>query len=322
MPKKKYYLVLDTETATLSFSDTICRDSDEKQKISIAKPLVYDIGWLVIDRQGNVIHKENYLVQETFFVPSVFNTAYYSAKRELYLQMYEAGQIKSACWNDIVEVLLRDLRNVDIAVAYNAAFDFKKAIPFTESYIEALYSAEFNNWERKQRYSCNQILNGKNKEGMRPDYLEPYFELRGEVFDIADLWTIACDRLINIDRYRDYCLSNGLITPSAQYFKSSAETSYKYLLNNREFVESHTALNDAEIEAEILLKALRKGAVKPSIEAFPFRKLGTTFDYVQEKKPKYAGIVADALQMYLQDKGTTRYTDRMYKVLETLLELV
>ena len=57
--KKKLYLVLDTETATLPFSDTLCKDEKQKQKIAIAKPLVYDIGWTITDRQGNIIKKEN-----------------------------------------------------------------------------------------------------------------------------------------------------------------------------------------------------------------------------------------------------------------------
>ena len=85
--KKKFYLVLDTETATLPFADNICKTASEKQKIAIAKPLVYDIGWVIIDRQGNIIKRVNYLVQETFFVPNVFNTAYYKEKRPIYMEL-------------------------------------------------------------------------------------------------------------------------------------------------------------------------------------------------------------------------------------------
>ena len=72
--KKKFYLTLDTETATLPFANELCKDSKQKQKIAIAKPLVYDIGWTITDRVGNIVKKENFLIQETFFVPNVFNT--------------------------------------------------------------------------------------------------------------------------------------------------------------------------------------------------------------------------------------------------------
>ena len=39
--RKKFYLTLDTETATLPFADEICKDAAQKQKIAIAKPLVH-----------------------------------------------------------------------------------------------------------------------------------------------------------------------------------------------------------------------------------------------------------------------------------------
>ena len=94
--KKKYFLTLDTETATLPFANEIAKTPKEKQNIAIAKPLVYDIGWVISDRNGNIIKKENFLVQETFFVPSVFNTAYYKDKRPIYMEMLKNGM--SAEW--------------------------------------------------------------------------------------------------------------------------------------------------------------------------------------------------------------------------------
>ena len=52
--KKKFYLTLDTETATLPFADEIAKTATQKKNIAIAKPLVYDIGWIITDRAGNV----------------------------------------------------------------------------------------------------------------------------------------------------------------------------------------------------------------------------------------------------------------------------
>ena len=249
--RKKFYLTLDTETATLPFANELCKSAKQKQKVAIAKPLVYDIGWTVTDRQGNVIKEENFLVQETFFVPNVFNTAYYCNKRPIYMDLLASGKIKTATWNEIIILLLEDLRKVDLVTAFNACFDFKKAIPFTEKYIKHLYSADYNEWEKEQRKKCEKIIKGKD-ESENPDYLKPFFELRNEKFPIADLWGVACERLINIDKYRNYCLENGLLTASATYFKTSAETSFQYLMNKHDFIEDHTALSDAQIEAQIL----------------------------------------------------------------------
>ena len=315
--KRKYYLILDTETATVPFAGTIARNEYEKKNIAIAKPLVYDIGWTISDRQGNIVKKENYLVQETFFVPQVFNTAYYRDKRPQYMEMFGKREIEALPWNNIIEILLQDCRNVDFVCAYNATFDFKKAIPFTERYIKALYSNYYQKWEDRQIESCKQIVNGYNN-AKNEKYLEPIFELRNEDFPIVDLWGLACQRLINNKHYKDYCLKNGLLTQSGLYFKSSAETSFQYLAREYNFIESHTALDDALIETKILAKALQKGKVFPMISAFPFRELGYTYDYVREN-PKYKQVVIDKINSYLSEKNdNSKYTNRLLNIVSML----
>lgn len=300
--RKKFYLTLDTETATLPFANDICKDAKQKQKIAIAKPLVYDIGWTVTDRQGNIIKTENFLIQETFFVPNVFNTAYYKDKRPHYMELLQENKIKVATWEQAIQTLIIDLDYCDCVCAYNACFDFKKAIPYTEKYIKNLYSVDYNKWESKQRKNCMNILNGKNKSE-NDDYLIPLFHLRKKDYPIIDLWNIACKKLINIDKYRNYCLENNLLTASATYFKTSAETSFQYLMKQHDFIEEHTALSDAIIESQILTKALKKGKVESELTAFPFKELGTTVNYVTEKKPKYKNIVIEALHNYIVDNN-------------------
>lgn len=296
--KKKYYLTLDTETATLPFADSLCQNAKQKQTIAIAKPLVYDIGWTITDRKGEVVKEENYLIQETFFVPNVFNTAYYKDKRPIYMDLLKQGKIKVGTWNEVAEILLFDLKACDYATAYNACFDFKKAIPFTERYIKKLYSSSYTMWEEEQKAKCKELLR-KGGKLENSEYLKPVFKFRGEEFPIVDLWGVACERLINNSRYKDFCLENKLLTVSATYFKTSAETSFQYLMKDSDFTEDHTALSDAQIEAQILTKALKKGRVEPSIVSFPFRNLGTTYEYVKEQKPKYKNVVADALDVYI-----------------------
>jgi hypothetical protein len=306
MGKRKFYLTLDTETATLPFANELCKNAREKQKIAIAKPLVYDIGWTITTTKGEIVKSENFLVQETFFVPNVFNTAYYKDKRPIYMNLLSKGEIKVDTWNNIVNILLDDLEFCDMATAFNACFDFKKAIPFTERYIKHLYSEDYNEWEAQQKRKCEKIIKSKKSEEKNPEYLMPYFELRGNRFPIADLWGIACDRLINIDKYRNYCLDNGLLTASVLYFKTSAETSFQYLMNQHDFIENHTALSDAEIEAQILTKALKKGKIEPQIKAFPFRELGTSTDYIK-RKPKYRDTVEELLEEYIiENDGESR----------------
>lgn len=296
--KTKYYLTLDTETATLPFINEIAKTERDRKQLAIAKPLVYDIGWTVVDRNGTVYKRKNYLVQETFFVPQIFNTAYYREKRPLYMEMYKKKEIQSKCWNDIIEELLEDLRICDFCTAYNAAFDYKKAIPFTERYITALYSNRYQDWENNQKQRCKDLLFSDEKI-KNETYLEPTFVLRNEEFNIVDLWGLACQRLINTDRYKDYCLKNKKLSPSGLYFSTNAESVFGYLTKNSDFIEQHTALDDAEIETQILLKLIKKGKIEPFMTAFPFRDLGYTYKYVtnDERKYKYIEILLDSLNL-------------------------
>ena len=117
--KKKFYVTVDTETCTLPFINEWNLSAKDKQKIAIAKPLVYDLGWVVSDRQGNIIKTRNYLIQETFFVPNVFNTAYYRDKRPIYMDLLAKGEIEPRCWKEAFAELLEDMENADMTCAYN-----------------------------------------------------------------------------------------------------------------------------------------------------------------------------------------------------------
>ena len=136
--RKKYYLVLDCETATLPYASQF--NAQDKKKIAIAKPLIYDLGWKVIDRKGKVYSRKNYLISEIFSVPHIFNTAYYASKRPIYLEKLRNNEIVLTSWEQAVSELEIDLEYTECVGAYNSMFDFKKAITFTEEYMTALYS--------------------------------------------------------------------------------------------------------------------------------------------------------------------------------------
>ena len=197
------------------------------------------------------------------------------------MKLYSEGKIKAATWNEVIDILLADLDTVNFVTAYNACFDFKKAIPFTERYIYHLYSENYNKWEEWQKKRCIDILENGN-HAKNENYLVPVFELRGNEYPLIDIWALACDRLLNTNKYRKYCCDNNFFTDSKKFFKTSAEVSYRYLVKDNDFIESHTALSDAEIETFILAKALKRGKSEPYLKAFPFRTIGTVKKYLEE----------------------------------------
>ena len=319
--RTKNYIILDTETCTLPFVNEWALDSESKKKIAIAKPLVYDIGWTIANRTHGIVEKRNFLVAETFSVPTVFNTAYYKEKRPLYLDMMKRGEIEVLPWDSIMEILLTDLQDAEYICAYNAMFDFKKAIIFTELYIRKLYSPFYHEWEDLQRESCRRILTEKKKQNER-DFDPEHFIFRGEKYPMIDIWGVACKYLLNNSKYKNMCLREGKISPSGLYFTTNAEVAMQYLSQRFDFIEDHTALSDAEIETKILFYCLKRGKIVQGIIYFPYKMLGYTTDYVQEAKgvtEAMAQNVVNAIREYLgEDEPSTPYAKQTYNRLAAL----
>lgn len=279
--RKKYYLIFDCETATLPCANNY--EADEKKKIAIAKPLIYDLGWQVIDRTGKPYIRRSFLISEIFSVPQVFNTAYYASKRPIYLDRLKNGETILTDWRTATEKLEADLQLIEAVGAYNSMFDYKKAIPFTERYITALYSPSFFDWEEKQKQICNDIVKGGTKKS-KNKFNKDIFYFRKKSYPLFDLWGLSCEHLLNNNEYKETCIRNNWQTASGKYFITSAETAYRFLKQDNNFIESHTAIDDAIIESELFVEILKltRNKFKLGIMYFPFKKLGTVQEFTEK----------------------------------------
>lgn len=279
--RKKYYLILDCETATLPYASNF--EAEGKKRIAIAKPLIYDLGWQIIDRTGKVYSRKSYLISEIFSVPSIFNTAYYSSKRPIYIDRLKNGETTLTDWNTATAELVKDMDKVESVGAYNSMFDFKKAIPFTELYIENLYSDNYFEWETMQNEICNEIAENHHRPSTK-GFEKDLFRFRGKEYTLFDVWGLSCRHILNNDEYKQTCVDNEWQTESGKYFKTSAETCYRFFKGNTDFTESHTAIDDSEIESEIFSEILTrtKNKFEIGIIYFPFRILGTVDEFLGE----------------------------------------
>ena len=322
--KENRYMVLDCETATLPFaSELACGDAEKKKKIAIARPLIYDIGWTITNRKGEILDKKQFLIAETFSVPAVFNTAYYAEKRPIYLEMLQRRETSIKTWYEVSEMLLQDMRKVDAVGAYNSMFDFKKAIPFTELYINKLYSPNYQVWEQTQRNLCYKIMNERYQKNEEKNFDGENFKFRDEEFPLFDLWGLATKHLLNNATYKKQCLNNEMLTASGTFFKTSAEATFRYLMDKYDFNEAHTALDDATIETYILSKVAKKSAITLGIMFFPFRELGTTDEFVMRRKnpnQEEVDTVINAMSKYLEGKEPSNYTSRIENIISQLME--
>lgn len=277
--RRKYYIVLDCETATLP--EAINYEGEERKNIAIAKPLIYDLGWQVIDAQGRIYARKNYLISEIFSVPAIFDTAYYASKRCVYLEKLAKGEITLTDWKTASAELVEDMDACVAVGAYNSMFDYKKAIPFTDLYISKLYSPDFHDWLNFQNKKLPWLATGHRNENPN-GFDETIFRFRGKEYPLFDLWGLSCRHILNCDEYKNMCLDNDWQTASGKYFKTSAETAFRFFSETLDFEEAHTAIDDAEIESILFAEICKRTKKKfeMGIIYFPFRELGTVESFI------------------------------------------
>lgn len=256
MGKIKKYMVLDTET-TRPFIEGVDTNG-------MIFPMVYDIGYVIVDKKGVVYKKVNRVVQEIFYNKPMMSKAFFSDKYDGYLKAIQEGKLVADSWNNIMNMIQTDLQECECMVAYNSAFD-NRAIKKTAEYIKSLYNNTLDRYYEKVTYVTvnfgDKLKNGKPMKN-----------------DIIDLWGLCCKYLINNDRYKQFCVDNEYVSEAGNY-RTGAEIVYRYLFKDNEFIEDHTALSDAQIEAQILTKVLEKKGNIKNIQNifFPFKLLGNIY---------------------------------------------
>ena len=211
--RKKYFMVLDTETSPID---------RELEEVTPTNMLVYDIGYTITDKKGNVYRTGSYIVSDIFFGEfyTKMQSSYYADKIPKYMEQIAKGERVVKTWKQISFILRKVLEEFDInvVVAHNARFDY------------------------------GVLRNTK-------DYLEEY-----PMLPYVEWWdTLKMARSILKERksYKRFCEDNNYMTKNNQC-RFTAEVIYRYLTNDLEFEESHTGLEDTLIEKDILAFCIKQ----------------------------------------------------------------
>ena len=65
--RRNYLIVLDTETCNTP--------KDDKGQLDTTSGLVYDIGWAVVDKWGNVYLTRSFIIRDIFYDKELMNSA-------------------------------------------------------------------------------------------------------------------------------------------------------------------------------------------------------------------------------------------------------
>lgn len=214
--KKDYKIVLDCETAPC--------DKDF-QGVSPFNMLVYDLGWVVTDREGEVYKTQSFVNADIFLEENLLmKSAYYANKIPQYWEDIKSGKCILTSLYNIHKILLEDIKEYEVkqVYAHNMFFDYN-----------ALNNTQ--RWETKSKYR----------------YFLPY-----EV-DICDTLKLARQLIATMPTYKKFCSENNYLTKNNQP-RLTAEIIYRFISGIEDFEEKHTGLEDCLIEKEILAYCYRK----------------------------------------------------------------
>lgn len=207
--RKKYLMTLDVETTNNQIG----------VKNAPNDGLVYDIGFTIHDKKGNIYAKRSFAIKEIILDKDLMNTAYYKRKLPLYWERIEKGQM-------------------ELISLWDARKRIKKAIEFFG--ISEVYA--FNaNFDYTTLNNTVRYLSGSACRWFFPYGVQ-----------ICDIWHVACQVLGTQKTFQWENIRNdkgNLIT--------NAERMFAYLSQNEFFEEEHTGLADALVETEILARCFK-----------------------------------------------------------------
>lgn len=193
----------------------------DTETTSLNKPFAYNIGYVILDEDGALLLEKDFVVEQIWHNLPLFSTAYYAEKRPTYVASMKARKTTMKKFGYICQEMARDFKKYEIVCAY----------AYNSSFDEKVF--DFNcDW-----FKC-----------INPFDNIPIYDIRGNVHNF----------LIDEDFFQ-FCEENEEFTDSGNY-STTAETLYRYLISDTEWVEDHTALSDSLIEAEILLATIGLGA--------------------------------------------------------------
>lgn len=194
----------------------------DTETTSVNKPFCYNIGYNIVEVEtGKSLLKRDYVVEQVWHNPMLFTTAYYAKKRPKYVSAMRSHKTLMDKYGYICRTMIKDFIDYKVVGAY----------AYNSKFDDGVFT--FNSdW-----YKCSNPFDNM-----------PIFDIRG----------YAHEFLIDED-YIKFCEDNSYFTESGNY-STTAETVYRYISGNNDFIEDHTALSDSEIETEILLECIRRGA--------------------------------------------------------------
>lgn len=216
--RKNYYLTVDTET-TQGYG----------LKGKFYSPLIYDIGYAIHDKKGEIYETGNFVIKNIFYSKNM-QTAFYGSKIPWYTEQVATKKIQAVSFAKAVYEINKVCKKYKklTLLAYNAEFD-NSAILKTAEYTQL---KQFDGTLQSVFYMVEKII-------------------------VQDVWGMFVETIGTRKSYKKFTDKNGFVSEKGNR-KTSAEVAYRYLTRNPNFVEDHTALSDVLIEVYIFSQCIKQ----------------------------------------------------------------
>lgn len=247
----------------------------DTETTNLEKPFCYNIGYVIFDTDTEkTVLKREFVIEQVWHNPMLFSTAYYANKRELYVTRMKARKIIMDKYGYVCQQMIRDFKAYEVtyAYAYNAPFDTKVFA----------WNCEW--------FKCN----------------NPFDNI-----EILDIRGCVHEFIAHSKAFQDFCERQEKFTESGNY-STTAETLFQFLTGNSDFEEEHTALADSEIELEILLYCVDKGA-----------EIGTAYKTSQSivrKVTKFLTVESKGKKIEFEYESRRNYKDKQGQVNRIILK--
>lgn len=229
---EELYLVYDCEATNLP--------KDEKGQLDISSSQVYDLGGMVVNKEGKVYEEISMVNRDVFYDKNLMDVAYFKDKIPQYEKEIREGKRKVVNTWKMMREFYKTIKkyNITTVIAHNARFDVA---------------------------SLNATLRYQTKSKKR--FFFPYG------IKIWDSMKMASATICKDEDYKKFCADNGYMT-SGTYprVRRTAEILWRFLSGNNSFEEDHTGLEDVKIESKIFSECIKRGVTEEQSELFKRRE--------------------------------------------------
>lgn len=192
----------------------------DTETVGIKTQTLFDIGYHIYDSDENVVMRSNRMVNKELFENrfAMLNDAF-------------MGEEKYDLYRSIVLATPHCLVRNDVFMVEQFASEMEQF----EVDVLCAYNCSFDDGIlKKTAPHCTDLFN----------------------IPMVDLWGLACKYICPTAEYRQFCQYHKYYSTSGMFLSTTAETVYRFIAHDTDFIETHTALEDAHIEWLILMELL------------------------------------------------------------------